>query len=79
MALSAAQLQSISKQVYQKFPELQGAQPVVQGRGSGAKAAVGGDQYLIVFKGAERQRGIQRIVRVTADAKGRIVKISTSR
>ncbi len=79
MPLNNAQLASIAKQVYQKFPDLKGVSPQVQGQSApGAKALGAADQYLIVFKGKTMQN-IIRVVRVTADSKGRVLKMSTSR
>lgn len=82
MALSSAQLETITKQVYQKFPELKGSSPVIQSRPApGAKSPGAGEHYLVTFKGGQTvgQKTIFRVVRVTADARGRVVKISTSR
>jgi hypothetical protein len=79
MSLNTTQLQSIARQVYQKFPELKGASPQVQGQSApGAKAFGPADHYLVVFKGRGPQN-IVRVVRVTADSRGRVLKMSTSR
>lgn len=79
MPLNNTHLQSIAKQVYQKFPELKGVSPQVQGQSApGAKAFGSADQYLVVFKGRTPQN-IIRVVRVTADSRGRVLKMSTSR
>jgi hypothetical protein len=79
MPLNAAQLQTITRQVYQKFHELKGASPQVQSQSApGAKGLGPADQYLVVFKGKSAQN-IVRVVRVTADARGRVLKMSTSR
>jgi hypothetical protein len=79
MALSTAQVQTIARQVYAKFPELKGVSPDIQSqRAPGAKTIGQPDYYLVVFKSRTPQN-IVRVVRVTADAKGRLLKISTSR
>lgn len=79
MALNSSQIDSIAKQVYQKFPDLNGVSPLVQSQSApGAKAPGTADQYLVIFKGKSLQN-IVRVVRVTADGKGRVLKISTSR
>jgi hypothetical protein len=79
MPLSNLQLESIAKQVYQKFPDLKGVSPQVQSQSApGAKAVGATDRYLVVFKGKSPQN-IIRVVRVTADPKGRVLKMSTSR
>ncbi|HLF02116.1 MAG TPA: hypothetical protein VI547_09085 [Anaerolineales bacterium] len=79
MALNSAQVQAIARQVYAKFPELKGVPPEIQSQHApGAKALGQPDYFLVVFKGRSPQN-IVRVVRVTADAKGRLLKISTSR
>ncbi len=79
MSLTPSQLDTISKQVYQKFPELKGAAPEVQSRhAAGAKSL--SPQFLIIFKGQQSvPQSIVRVVRVTADAQGKVLKISTSK
>lgn len=79
MSLNANQLAAIAKQIYQKFPELKGTEPEVQNRnGVGAKSL--GETHLIIFKEKPAvTKSITRIVRVTADAHGAVIKISTSR
>lgn len=79
MPLNPTQLQAITRQVYQKFPDLKGISPQVQSQSApGAKAVGAAEQYLVVFKGRTLQH-IVRVVRVTADSKGRVLKMSTSR
>ena len=82
MALSSAQIDSIASQVYRQFPEVRDARPVVQNQ-PGAKApGANANRYLLTFKGRGQGPGgqtINRIVRVVADARGKVVKISTSR
>jgi hypothetical protein len=83
MALSSSQLEAIAKQVYQKFPDLKGASPVIQSQvAPGAKSPGAGEYYLVTFKGGGQtadRKTIFRVVRVTADTRGRVIKISTSR
>lgn len=79
MALTNAQLQSISQNVYQKFPELKGASPVVQSQSApGAKSTLAANRFVVIFK-TTASHPVQRVVRVTVDAGGKILKISTSR
>ncbi len=81
MALSPPQIDTIARQVYSQFPELNGARPVVQAQ-AGAKTAGSLNRFVLIFKGAGRSpagQSIPRIVRVVADDRGRVVKISTSR
>ena len=77
MSLNSNQVDSISKQVYSKFPELKGVSPQVQTQ-STPKTPGSADRFLLVFKGKSAQN-IVRVVRVTADDKGRVLKMSTSR
>lgn len=82
MALSTAQIDSIASQVYRQFPEVRDSRPTVQHQ-PGAKGPSANDQrFLLTFKGRGHGPGgqaIHRIVRVVADARGKVVKISTSR
>ena len=82
MALSSAQIDSIASQIYRQFPEVREARPSVQNQ-PGPKGPTGADnRYLLTFKGRGQGPGgqtINRIVRVVADARGKVVKISTSR
>ncbi len=81
MALSTQQIDGIARQVYGQFPELKGVRPAVQAQAA-AKAVASGDRFVLVCKGAGRSasgQAIPRIVRVVADERGRVVKISTSR
>lgn len=76
MALTTTQLDSVSKQVYQKFPELKGVSPDVQSRNAaGAKSIA--QNYLLIFKGTQATH--KSIVRVTTDAQGKVIKMSASR
>lgn len=68
-------LSSISKQVYQRFPEVQGASPKVQSQGNT-------DQYLLIYTGNVKTadgKTLKRMVRVVVSAQGKIIKMSTSR
>lgn len=77
MSLSSSQIDVINRQVYQKFPELKGASPRVQNQAS-AKLSGGAEHYLVIYSGKSVQNIVQ-VVRVTADARGRVLKMSTSR
>ncbi len=83
MALSSSQIDSISRQIYRQFPEIRDARPMVQNQ-AGAKAAGfgGSDQYVLTFRSRGQGPGgrtIHRIVRVVADDRGKVLKVSTSR
>jgi len=82
MSLSASQIDSIAKQVYRQFPEIKEARPVVQSQAGAKTPGAAADQFLLTFKGHGQGPGgqtIQRIVRVVADGRGKVIKISTSR
>lgn len=84
MSLSATQLDSISRQVYRQFPELRGERPSVQRQAVAAAKGKGDgpERYVLTFKGSRSTpdgRTLARIVRATADERGRILKISTSK
>jgi hypothetical protein len=67
-------IDNINKQVYQKFPEVNGVKPV--------QTARPGEQVLLVYKGVgitADGRSIQRSVRVVSDASGKIIKMTTSK
>jgi len=80
MALSSNQIESIARQVYGQFPDVRGARPSVQGQSP--KTPNGRTQFVLTFKGSAQASGgrtIQRIVRVVADERGKVVRMSTSR
>ena len=79
MSLTNVQLRSISQEVYKKFPELNGVSPEIQNRNASTAKSIP-QQYLLIFKGAQSApKSIVRVVRVTADTEGRVLKISTSK
>jgi len=68
----------IVREVSRKFPEMSDASPTVRRQDTPA----GKEQYILTFKTTASLPGgksMQRIVRVTADARGKIVRMSTSR
>jgi hypothetical protein len=80
MSLSSTQIENIARQVYGQFPEVRGTRPAVQAQG--AKTPNGEQRYVLTFKGSGQGpagRTIQRIIRVVADERGKVVKISSSR
>jgi hypothetical protein len=82
MALTTTQIDAITRQVYRQFPEIRDARPTVQNQ-PGAKAAANtGSRYVLTYKGRGQGPGgqtIPRIVRVVADDRGKVLKVSTSR
>jgi hypothetical protein len=68
----------VTRQVVHTFPEMDGVAPSV--RGQSGRTDV--DQYVLTYKGKASLPGgktLTRIVRVVADDRGRIIRISTSR
>lgn len=76
-------VQSISKEVYKRFPEVKGKKPKVRlqrqtQKGQTQKLSM----YLLTYNMAVRtstNKSLPRLVRVVADEQGKIIKISTSR
>jgi hypothetical protein len=70
-------VQKISRQVVRTFPEMDGIAPTVRPQPGGQEGS-----YLLTYKGKAALPGgksLTRIVRVVADERGRILRISTSR
>jgi hypothetical protein len=70
-------IQKVSRQVVRTFPEMDGITPTVRSQPGGD-----GGQFLLTYKGKAPLPGgktLTRIVRVVADERGRILRISTSR
>jgi hypothetical protein len=81
MSLSSAQIDSIARQVYGQFPDVKGARPNVQAQ-AGAKTPNSAQRFVLTFKSngaGPSGKTIPRIVRVVADERGKVLKISTSR
>lgn len=76
-------LKSISSRIYQRFPEVKDCQPKVQEQAvPQAKSTPATATYLIIYRGSAvgpTGKSIPRIVRVVANAQGKILKITTSR
>lgn len=81
--MDAKLLNSISSQVYRRFPEVKGSNPKVQLQASPqAKSSKVSSTYLITYRGsatAPNGKSIPRIVRVVANEQGKILKMTTSR
>jgi hypothetical protein len=68
----------INRNIAKKFPEMTGKRPVVRRQ----TIPNGSHQYLLTYKGHANLPGgrkLSRIVRVVADERGRILRISTSK
>ena len=67
----------INRQVSRSFPEMKGINPKVKHEGKN-----GDQRYLLIYTGQAELPGgkhIKRIVRVVADERGSILRMSTSR
>lgn len=71
-------IQKVTRQVLRTFPEMDGVAPTVRAQPGGNDSAL----VLLTYKGKAALPGgksLTRIVRVVADERGRILRISTSR
>jgi hypothetical protein len=72
--MESSAISHVSQSVYRQFPELRGAHPTVHSQPGG--------KYLLTFSGKVQTsdgKSLTRTVRVTADEKGSVLKLSTSR
>ena len=78
--MNAKSVQTIQKQIYRRFPEVDGARPSVKSQPS-PKGRAAKDTYLLTFRGKVKESGrsFSRTVRVVANDSGKILKVSTSR
>lgn len=68
----------ISKRVYNRFPEMKGRKPKIKQ----SKSAAANQNYILTYNTTAKGpggRSIPRYVRVVANDKGKIIRISTSR
>lgn len=74
----------ISKSVYQQFPEMKGSRPKVENNNQPRAKSMknGPNTFLLTFRTVAKDptgRKIPRQVRVIANEKGKILRLSTSR
>jgi hypothetical protein len=77
MKLTSKEIDRISTQVYQKYPDVKGIKPTVKNRGEG-----GSEGFLLTYKTKVAGPGgkkINRIVRAVVSEAGKLGKISTSK
>jgi hypothetical protein len=70
---------NINRQVARRFPELRGVRPAI---GSHADKGNGAARYVLTYRtqiSLPGNRSMTRIVHVTVDEKGRILRMSTSK
>ncbi len=72
MSLDHSAVEKINQRVYREYPEMRGAHPSISGEG---------DRFTLVYKGTVSTPAgpMSRVVRVTADANGKILRLSTSK
>jgi hypothetical protein len=79
--MNPATVRKIAKNIYRQFPEVAGSEPRVTPKAQ-AKSLSNDTTYLLTFSGTGKNpagKPIARTVRVTANADGKILKVSTSR
>lgn len=79
--MDAKFVRAISNQVYRRFPEVKDNKPKVRLQSTSNKDPQA-STYLLTFSGravAANGKTIPRVVRVVATAKGKILKMTTSR
>lgn len=72
--MDAKTISAVCKQVYAKFPEVNGAKPKVKPQTE--------ETFLLIFEGtgtAANGAAIRRTVRAVVNANGKITKLTTSR
>jgi len=77
--MNAKLVESISKKVYARFPEMKGLKPKIK---QAKTVSADLDNFVLTYKTtAKDMRGnsFPRHVRVVANAQGKIIKMSTSR
>ena len=77
--LGSELLQKINQQVYRRFPDFKGIKPKVRTQSLPEAAA---PNYLLTYESQaslENGKTLKRWVRVVADGKGKILKLSTSK
>ena len=70
-------LDTISREVYQRFPQVAGSRPKVQ-----ESSEAGAGNRVLVYRGSSTTsdgKRISHIVRVTVNERGKIIKVSSSR
>jgi hypothetical protein len=77
--VKAGSISNVRNEVSKQFPEMAGVKPTIRKQETGKH---GEEHYLLTFKGKADLPGgrkIHRVVRVVADERGRILKLSTSK
>jgi hypothetical protein len=81
--MDSKMIDTVCKQVYSRFPEVNGCAPKIQAQKPGpAGESKGSANYLFVFNGKGTTadgKSISRTVRVVVTERGKIIKMTTSR
>jgi hypothetical protein len=76
--MEQSSINKVSRKVVKQFPEMKGSKPSIRRRsGSGSKL-----QFELTYKGKVEVPGgrtLRRVVRVVADEKGKVIRMSTSK
>lgn len=68
----------VSRKVAKQFPEMKGRKPSIQSQSSGKKDM----KFVLTYKAKVELPGgrtLRRVVRVVADEKGKVIRMSTSK
>jgi len=72
--MEKSNIDKVNNRVYRQFPDLKGRKPTI--------SSYAESKYLLLYKGSAKTangKTISRTIRVVADEKGKIIKITTSR
>ena len=75
-------IESINRKIYRQFPEVKGTHPKVQKQGKTSNVSTASSTYLLVYSSKvtiSGNRSMPRVIRVTVNESGTVLKISTSK
>ena len=76
--MDQSSINKVSRKVAKQFPEMKGIKPAIRRRSGSGKA----QHFELTFKGKVEVpggRSLRRVVRVVADEKGKVIRMSTSK
>lgn len=79
MGMNREASERVSKKVRKQFPEMKGVKPSIKTQRSPNGEST---NFLLTYKGSAELPGgrtMRRVVRVVADEKGRVIRLSTSK
>ena len=71
-------VEKVSRKVAKQFPEMKGRKPLIKSQSSGKKEM----RFVLTYKANVELpggRNLRRVVRVVADEKGKVIRMSTSK